>query len=93
MERVKGIEPSSSAWEAGALPLCYTRRMFVIYSTLFIFQVNILFFFNIFKWRILRKALIFQNKRVYYLLFKRRKKSVQNLKYQRKEGPDNESNH
>ena len=26
MERVKGIEPSSSAWEAGALPLCYTRK-------------------------------------------------------------------
>ncbi len=25
MERVKGIEPSYSAWEAGALPLCYTR--------------------------------------------------------------------
>jgi hypothetical protein len=27
MERVKGIEPSSSAWEAAALPLSYTRRM------------------------------------------------------------------
>ncbi len=26
MERVKGIEPSSSAWEAAALPLSYTRR-------------------------------------------------------------------
>ncbi len=25
MERVKGIEPSSSAWEAEALPLSYTR--------------------------------------------------------------------
>ena len=25
MERVKGIEPSSPAWKAGALPLCYTR--------------------------------------------------------------------
>jgi hypothetical protein len=25
MERVKGIEPSSPAWEAGALPLSYTR--------------------------------------------------------------------
>ena len=25
MERVKGIEPSYTAWEAGALPLCYTR--------------------------------------------------------------------
>ena len=26
MERVKGIEPSSSAWEAAALPLSYTRK-------------------------------------------------------------------
>ncbi len=25
MERVKGIEPSSEAWEAPALPLSYTR--------------------------------------------------------------------
>lgn len=25
MERVKGIEPSLSAWKAGALPLNYTR--------------------------------------------------------------------
>lgn len=25
MERVKGIEPSLSAWEAAALPLSYTR--------------------------------------------------------------------
>ena len=25
MERVKGIEPSYSAWEAAALPLSYTR--------------------------------------------------------------------
>jgi hypothetical protein len=25
MERVKGIEPSSSAWKAVALPLSYTR--------------------------------------------------------------------
>ena len=24
-ERVKGIEPSYSAWKAAALPLCYTR--------------------------------------------------------------------
>lgn len=27
VERVKGIEPSSSAWEAAALPLSYTRDM------------------------------------------------------------------
>jgi len=26
MERVKGIEPSSGAWEASALPLSYTRH-------------------------------------------------------------------
>ncbi len=25
VERVKGIEPSYSAWEAAALPLSYTR--------------------------------------------------------------------
>jgi hypothetical protein len=25
MERVKGIEPSTSAWKAGVLPLNYTR--------------------------------------------------------------------
>ena len=27
MERVKGIEPSYSAWEAAALPLSYTRSV------------------------------------------------------------------
>lgn len=27
MERVKGIEPSSLAWEANALPLSYTRAL------------------------------------------------------------------
>ena len=26
MERVKGIEPSYSAWKAAALPLSYTRK-------------------------------------------------------------------
>jgi hypothetical protein len=26
MERVKGIEPSQSAWEADVLPLNYTRK-------------------------------------------------------------------
>lgn len=25
MERVDGIEPTYTAWKAGALPLCYTR--------------------------------------------------------------------
>jgi hypothetical protein len=28
MERVKGIEPSYSAWKAAALPLSYTRALF-----------------------------------------------------------------
>jgi hypothetical protein len=27
LERVKGIEPSSSAWKAVALPLSYTREL------------------------------------------------------------------
>ena len=27
LERVKGIEPSFSAWEADVLPLNYTRQM------------------------------------------------------------------
>ena len=31
MERVKGIEPSSEAWEATALPLSYTRNSFLSY--------------------------------------------------------------
>jgi hypothetical protein len=30
MERVKGIEPSSSAWKAVALPLSYTREEAVL---------------------------------------------------------------
>jgi hypothetical protein len=29
LERVKGIEPSYSAWKAAALPLSYTREAFV----------------------------------------------------------------
>jgi hypothetical protein len=32
MERVKGIEPSSVAWEATALPLSYTRVETLLYS-------------------------------------------------------------
>jgi hypothetical protein len=27
MERAKGIEPSSPAWKAGALPLSYAREV------------------------------------------------------------------
>jgi hypothetical protein len=29
LERVKGIEPSSEAWEAAVLPLNYTRVCFL----------------------------------------------------------------
>ena len=32
MERVKGIEPSYSAWEAAALPLSYTRKILIVQS-------------------------------------------------------------
>ena len=32
LERVKGIEPSSQAWEAYALPLSYTRNNFLTSS-------------------------------------------------------------
>ncbi len=32
LERVKGIEPSYSAWEAAALPLSYTRKSFIVQS-------------------------------------------------------------
>ena len=34
MERVKGIEPSYSAWKAAALPLSYTRLMKVLMPAL-----------------------------------------------------------
>ena len=30
LERVKGIEPSYSAWEAAALPLSYTRIALIL---------------------------------------------------------------
>jgi hypothetical protein len=30
VERVKGIEPSSVAWEATALPLSYTRNLRIL---------------------------------------------------------------
>jgi hypothetical protein len=30
LERVKGIEPSSSAWKAVALPLSYTRERIAV---------------------------------------------------------------
>ncbi len=33
LERVKGIEPSSSGWEPGALPLSYTRRSDLDHTT------------------------------------------------------------
>jgi hypothetical protein len=31
LERVKGIEPSYSAWKAAALPLSYTRARLIKY--------------------------------------------------------------
>ena len=31
-KRVKGIEPSYSAWEADVLPLNYTRKVFTLYT-------------------------------------------------------------
>jgi hypothetical protein len=34
LERVEGIEPSSSAWKAVALPLSYTRKTLI--SSLFL---------------------------------------------------------
>jgi hypothetical protein len=38
-ERVKGIEPSSSAWKAVALPLSYTRKINnLVYLCSFIWQ-------------------------------------------------------
>jgi hypothetical protein len=44
MERVKGIEPSQSAWKADVLPLNYTRvfRTFTLYKQAILF-VNTLF--------------------------------------------------
>lgn len=33
MERVKGIEPSSGAWKASALPLSYTRLVRCVFSS------------------------------------------------------------
>lgn len=39
LERVKGIEPSSQAWEAYALPLSYTRNDWESSITKFSFQV------------------------------------------------------
>jgi hypothetical protein len=35
MERVRGIEPPSSAWEAAALPLSYTRDSRCCFSDAF----------------------------------------------------------
>ncbi len=31
MERAKGIEPSSQAWEARILPMNYARKMYILY--------------------------------------------------------------
>ena len=48
MERVKGIEPSRSAWKAEVLPLNYTRKAFaetIIYQVFFHFQAGFANFF------------------------------------------------
>ena len=45
MERVKGIEPSYSAWEAAALPLSYTRLTKSFILNFFLFCKRILFYF------------------------------------------------
>ena len=34
MERAKGIEPSSQAWEARILPMNYARMMYILYHTI-----------------------------------------------------------
>ena len=34
MERAKGIEPSSQAWEARILPMNYARMMNILYHTI-----------------------------------------------------------
>ena len=40
MERVKGVEPSTSAWKAGVLPLNYTRISYkdTIYQTIILYS-------------------------------------------------------
>lgn len=39
MERAKGIEPSSQAWEARILPMNYARMMYILYHILiFLFK-------------------------------------------------------
>src|SRR5690625_5011099 len=57
MERVKGIEPSTSAWKAGVLPLNYTRKfLFVFFNartiicifSLFVNKKYYFFIFNLF---------------------------------------------
>ena len=34
VERAKGIEPSSQAWEARILPMNYARMMYILYHTI-----------------------------------------------------------
>ncbi len=46
MERVKGIEPSSSAWKAEVLPLNYTRMCCDMYNIIAVIFTRINIFFK-----------------------------------------------
>ena len=41
MERVKGIEPSSSAWKAEVLPLNYTRKQDSFFNDKYYYNNNV----------------------------------------------------
>ena len=55
MERVKGIEPSQPAWKAGALPLSYTRMLFLTVFADFISITSLFLIVNIFFHKLYRK--------------------------------------
>jgi hypothetical protein len=48
LERVMGIEPTQPAWEAGTLPLSYTRTLIILYKKTLLF-VNTYGHFSSFK--------------------------------------------
>lgn len=47
MERAKGIEPSSQAWEARILPMNYARMMYILYHTIIYIFKGSLFIYSI----------------------------------------------
>ena len=49
MERVKGIEPSSKAWEAFVLPLNYTRLVFFQRTDLIFDRIPSIIFCDLFS--------------------------------------------